>query len=1211
MRNKKPELQEFLRLNKIDVICIQETHLKNPQRFFIRGYEAFRQDREDRHKGGIITLVKTTIPAVELSRSEKEELEHQTIKLLLPRGDLLITNCYSPPGSNLTLNNINTKSTRHLIAGDFNSHSPSWGYEEMDARGELLEDWMMENKLILINQPDDQPTCYSRAWKTLSTPDLAMATEEIQRLSSRTVSTQLGGSDHRPIILSLCSIGCTTHSMEPSWNLKRANWTLFKEKAENLCANINTSSSLNRNVQSFTEALLKAAQQSIPRGKRRDYKPYWSDTLQQLHSDLDLAREIMEQNPTPDNIQHHRNIKETFDEQKKIEIQGSWNEKTSSLSMEKDTGKLWNLTKLLSEDTGSTHSRTVIEEDGKHHSGKQAANILADFYSESSTTTLPAARVKEVQKEIKEKLKHPSPSLPMMTAFSIAELNTAIRKLNTRKAPGKDGILNDFIKKLGPTARQKLLLIINQSWNSSKFPDRWREAVIIPIRKKNKEKTKTSSYRPISLLSCIGKVMERMVNTRLLKHLEENHLLSNTQSAYRKNRSTEDQLVYLAQEIENAFQDKKKVLSVFVDLTRAFDKVWKTGLLLKLLNKKVEGKMYHWIQDFLKYRTARVKLDGNISHRVSLQQGVPQGGVISPTLFLIFIDDIAEKVNRHVSRALHADDFAAWSAEEHLSTANHRMQEALDNVGTWASDWGVDINPTKTVYSVFSLSPKPETAHLKLNERQLTQDNTPTYLGVTLDRRLTWTPHLRDIEKRATRKLAIMKKLAGTSWGANSSILRRVYTGTVRPTLEYGSTAWATAAKTQTSRLRKVQNTGLRLITGGLKTTPIQEMEKHTGLHPLEDRREEKIFTHSEKLLRLPSHPVHTRLKDLTKNRLKRTSFNHLSKSIHRQHEGLLPSSPAEIEMLPNFEEPTDQLERVLINTEVPGIDKKSDQAPHFLKVLTLEMIEAKYNPSVWTHVFTDGSSEGAVQNGGAGVLFRHTDGTHISRAFPTGRISSNYRAESAALLHAVQTLVESDAPPPRIVFFTDCKSLLQGLQSPRNELQLTDIRKALHELSGRSTVRLQWVPSHCQIAGNEKADALSKAGSKMEQFSHPVTYREAKTIIHSQYSSQWKRRLGVENGADPIHQLKRHQQIVLFRLRTGHCRLLSHLYRLKIAHTDECPCGTGLQTPEHILLHCPTHATLRHQTWPEGTTIDVQLWGDRHDLEKTAGYIVATGLTV
>ena len=105
--------------------------------------------------------------------------------------------------------------------------------------------------------------------------------------------------------------------------------------------------------------------------------------------------------------------------------------------------------------------------------------------------------------------------------------------------------------------------------------------------------------------------------------------------------------------MEKAFQEKKKALAVFVDLTKAFYKVWKGGLLLKLLNK-VEGKMYYWIHDFLQYRTARVKLDGQMSHRVTLQQGVPQGGVISPTLFNIFINDIAEKLTKHVSRALHA-----------------------------------------------------------------------------------------------------------------------------------------------------------------------------------------------------------------------------------------------------------------------------------------------------------------------------------------------------------------------------------------------------------------------------------------------------------------------------------------------------------------------------------------------------------------------------
>ena len=177
--------------------------------------------------------------------------------------------------------------------------------------------------------------------------------------------------------------------------------------------------------------------------------------------------------------------------------------------------------------------------------------------------------------------------------------------------------------------------------------------------------------------------------------------------------------------------------------------------------------------------------------------------------------------------------------------------------------------------------------------------------------------------------------------------------------------------------------------------------------------------------------------------------------------------------------------------------------------------------------------------------------------------------------------------------------------------MQLQDIKKTLHDLSRQSKITLQWISSHCGIVGNEKADALSKVGSKMEQYSHSVTYREAKTIIHNRYQSQWKRRMGADSGVDEIHQLQRNQQTILFRLRTGHCRLLCHLHRLKIAHTDECPCGTGPQTPQHILQNCPAHDALRRQTWPGGAELQVQLWGNRHDLEKTVGFIMATGLKI
>nr|KAG5699230.1 hypothetical protein BaRGS_012751 [Batillaria attramentaria] len=157
---------------------------------------------------------------------------------------------------------------------------------------------------------------------------------------------------------------------------------------------------------------------------------------------------------------------------------------------------------------------------------------------------------------------------------------------------------DEMIKHLGPAARRKLLELFNQSWKTGIFPSAWKEATIIPIRKKEKDPAKKTSYRPISLLSCLGKTLERMINKRLMWHLESNNLITKEQTAFRKNRSTEDQLVYLAQSIENAFQEKKKVVATFIDLSKAFDKVWKDGLLLKLLTAGIAGRMFNWIKSF-------------------------------------------------------------------------------------------------------------------------------------------------------------------------------------------------------------------------------------------------------------------------------------------------------------------------------------------------------------------------------------------------------------------------------------------------------------------------------------------------------------------------------------------------------------------------------------------------------------------------------------
>ena len=144
------------------------------------------------------------------------------------------------------------------------------------------------------------------------------------------------------------------------------------------------------------------------------------------------------------------------------------------------------------------------------------------------------------------------------------------------------------------------------------------------------------------------------------------------------------------------------------------------------------------------------------------------------------------------------------------------------------------------------------------------------------------------------RKLALLKNLAGTHRGANSKIIKTVYTGAVRPTLEYGASAWAPAARPHTNKLDRVQNIGLRTILGAMKSTPIAMMEKTAGVEPLESRRQAKLLTHAEKMKRLPDHPLHNMLQDLTKNRLKRNSLNHLVKQ-HQKRQTDIPIDNPEL----------------------------------------------------------------------------------------------------------------------------------------------------------------------------------------------------------------------------------------------------------------------------------------------------------------------------
>ena len=165
--------------------------------------------------------------------------------------------------------------------------------------------------------------------------------------------------------------------------------------------------------------------------------------------------------------------------------------------------------------------------------------------------------------------------------------------------------------------------------------------------------------------------------------------------------------------------------------------------------------------------------------------------------------------------------------------------------------------------------------------------------------------------------------------------------------------------------------------------------------------------------------------------------------------------------------------------------------------------------------------------------------------------------------------------------------------------------------LKNKTFVTHQWIPSHCGVGGNEEEGRLSKMESMLEQSAYPMPHSEAKTILRSSFRTEWRQRLETGTEEDSINQLDRAAQVRIFRLRIGHCQLLSHLHRLKISHSDECPCGTGPQTPNHILQSCPTFDALRRQTWPSPVDAHRKLLGPVETLRQTVDFALLTGLKI
>ncbi|MGL5407107.1 MAG: RNA-directed DNA polymerase, partial [Propionibacteriaceae bacterium] len=343
-------------------------------------------------------------------------------------------------------------------------------------------------------------------------------------------------------------------------------------------------------------------------------------------------------------------------------------------------------------------------------------------------------------------------------------------------------------------------------------------SIIVRVLKPFKDSFLPKNYRPIALTSCVSKIYERMVNARLVWYLDSKNLVSNRQFGFRKNRSTSDPLMFLTREIQNAFAVQNQTVAVFFDLEKAYDTTWRGGILLQLVEWGVVGNLFYCLKDFLSERYLKVRVGSYISSAFPQEEGLPQGSVLSPTLFNVAVNGLLEQVPVGVHGLAFADDYAIICSKSTAVEACQKIQTAINASTLWASAKGFKFSPEKTKAIRFCrLRRVEEIPTLFLNDSILPYEDSIKYLGVTFDKKLTFTQHVNEVVCNVKLRLNILKVVSNFNWGADRITLLRMYQVLCLSKIDYGCQVYGCACKTTLQKLDVVHNMALRICTGAYR----------------------------------------------------------------------------------------------------------------------------------------------------------------------------------------------------------------------------------------------------------------------------------------------------------------------------------------------------------------------------------------------------------
>ena len=838
---KIDQLRTILEGSNIEIFTLSETWLHSKvdtHMIQIQGYTAYRLDRETmnanlttKRGGGLVTYVKNTSLDVYVKDAENtstKDIEIQWFKIKRKNTKTItLANVYRPPNGNLDraiktiekgLRALVQPNDETVILGDFNidyknKSSPKFKKIKFFERANALE----------------QMICTTTRNSKTSSTILDMVFTNMKYIKEAgTLDSFL--SDHQPIFLLKKKVK-TTGRQEQQFegrsyrhynkqqfidNVKAQKWDYFYDAADPMEAWDEMLGIINREANK---------QCPVRKYKIKHNKPCWltNEILEQM-KDRDYFYQKAKRTKSEDDwniARFHRN-------------QANFNVRRAKADYIKEQlkcnegngAKFWRIIKqVMPSKKGSRNTPPISI--CRNHDDAVEIDKVADFMNEYFVNLgVPKNNINSANHQnISKKVRALNTTPPLGSTSPITngaesndkldfqkvtkrEVETLIRKINVSKSSGVALLSSRLLKDSFQAVSDKLTYLFNLSITQGIFPTQWKKALVIPIPKVGNPKT-AENYRPISLLPLPGKLLEKVIHSQLSCYLEDNDLLSDNQFGFRRQRSTSLAISQLLNQVYTNINKSAITAAIYIDFSKAFNCVQHATLIRKLSEFNLSKNIISWITSYLYGREQRTLANNVYSSYLPVGQGVPQGSVLGPLLYIIYANDIIKKI-QNSGFTFYADDTVLYSKKKSLRLAQRELQEDLDGLSEWCINNDIYINVEKTKTMFFGSKARMNKIALPefyINNTVLQRTQAYTYLGIKLDEQLSLETHANLVVKKVSQKVFQMTKIRPL---LTKKAALLVYKNMILPILEYGDIFLHSASQKIRKKLQTLQNKALK-----------------------------------------------------------------------------------------------------------------------------------------------------------------------------------------------------------------------------------------------------------------------------------------------------------------------------------------------------------------------------------------------------------------